>query len=332
VLAITKLHQCTAARDRNKQGLRAKDAIVYERQRGMNPRPGRLAFAVLLVFAAASAGCRDLRGRHKVREGNHLYREGRYADALAAYRQAEALIPGFWLLWLNEGLTCRQMMTPGAHSEANERAVGCALNAFSQMKRLRPEDARGDQLYVQTLFDADRFDVLAGIYGERLRAKPDDLAAINALVQVYTRWNRPEEALRWSERRAALQASDAEAQLAVAVLVWNQLFQKGGGPEMAAFDPRPNPDRRQEKEKKSPPPPGLGDILGTRRAQLADVGTRYAERALALRPRNREALTYLGLLQRQKSFAYFADPEKWQACVDAAERWRREAEKVGHSP
>jgi tetratricopeptide (TPR) repeat protein len=296
-------------------------------ERGMTPRPGRRAFAVLLVLAATSAGCRELRGRHKVREGNNLYREGRYAEAMARYRQAETLIPGFWLLWLNEGLTCRQMITPGAHNEANAHAVRCALDAFANMKRLRPQDARGDQLYVQTLFDADRFAELAGIYGDRLRAKPDDLAAINALVQVYTRWNRPEEALRWSERRAALQSKDAEAQLAVAVLVWNQLFQKGGGPEIAAFDPRPDPDK--PKQKKTPPPPGLGDIVGARRAELADVGIQYAERALALRPRYREALTYLGLLHRQKSFAYLAEPDNWQLSVDAAERWRREAEKAG---
>jgi tetratricopeptide (TPR) repeat protein len=259
-----------------------------------------------------------------VREGNHLYREGRYAEAIAAYRQAETLIPGFWLLWLNEGLTCRQMITPAARNEANDRAVACALDAFANMKRLRPQDARADQLYVQTLFDADRFEALVGIYGERLRAKPDDLAAINALIQVYTRWNRPEEALRWSERRAALQAKDAEAQLAVGVLVWNQLYQRGGGPEVAGFDPRPDPAK--PKQAKSPPPPSLGDIVGARRAQLADVGIKYAERALALRPHYREALTYLGLLHRQRSFAYFADPDKWQASVDAAERWRRQAE------
>jgi tetratricopeptide (TPR) repeat protein len=296
-------------------------------ERGMTPRPGRRALVFLLVFSAFSAGCRDLRGRQKVREGNHLYRQGRYAEAIAAYRQAEALIPGFWLLWLNEGLTCRQMMTPGAHNEANDRAVGCALAAFSQVKRLRPQDPRGDQLYVQTLFDADRFEELAGIYGERLRSRSDDLAAVNALVQVYTRWNRPEDALRWSERRAAMQPKDAEAQLAVGVLVWNQLFQKGGGPEMAAFDPRPDPDK--PKDKKLPPPPGMGDVVGERRAQLAEIGIKYAERALALRPRYREALTYLGLLHRQKSFAYFGDPPRWQASVDAAERWRREAEKSG---
>ena len=293
----------------------------------MTPRPGRLAIPILLVLTAASAGCRELRGRHKVREGNHLYRDGRYPEAMTAYRQAEALIPGFWLLWLNEGLTCRQMMTPGARNDANEIAVRCALDAFSRMKQLRPQDARGDQLYVQTLFDADRFDELARMYGDRVRAKPDDLAAINALVQVYTRWNRPDEALRWSERRAALQPKDAEAQLAVSVLVWNQLFQKGGGAEAAAFDPRP--DAGKPKQHKSPPPPGLGDIVGPRRAELADVGITYAERALALRPRYREALTYLGLLHRQKSFAYLAEPDKWQTCVDAAERWRREAERVG---
>jgi len=283
------------------------------------------AFAAVLLLAA---GCSELRGRRKIREGNQLYREGRYGDAISAYRQAEQLIPGFWLLWLNEGLTCRQLLTPGGRGEGNDRAVACALAAFSQMKRLRPEDARGDQLYVQTLFDADRFEELARMYGERLAAHPDDPAALNGLIQVYTRANQPEQALRWLERRAAVAPHDVDAQLAVGTFVWSQLFQKGGGPEMAAFDPRPNPDK--PKQKKTPPSSGLGDIVGERRAELADVGAKYLERALALRPRHRDATIYLGLLERQKSFAYFAAPEKWQACVDAAERWRREAEKMSH--
>ena len=34
---------------------------------------------------------------------------------------------------------------------------------------LRPEDKRGEQLYVQTLFDADRFDTLNEMYEAQLR-------------------------------------------------------------------------------------------------------------------------------------------------------------------
>jgi tetratricopeptide (TPR) repeat protein len=304
----------------------------------------------LVGLVCSSAGCSELRGRRKVREGNQLYREGRYAEAVQSYQTAARFIPGFWLLWLNEGLTCRQMMVPGARTPDNDRAVACALTAFSNLKRLRPNDPRAEQLYVQTLFDADRFEELAALYQQRLRAQPNDPASINGLIQVYTRWNRPEQALAYYERRAALEPRDAEAQYAVGVFVWNQLFQRGGGPDMAAFDPRPDPEEaavaagkkgkqgkngkngnNAAKPQKVPPPPGLGDIMGSARARLADVGIDYLQRALALRPRYPEAMTYLNLLYRQKSFAFFAEPDKWQACIDEAERWRREAESLGRS-
>jgi tetratricopeptide (TPR) repeat protein len=277
--------------------------------------------AALLLLGS---GCTELRGRRRVREGNRLYREGRYQEAVAAYEQAEALIPNFPLLWLNKGLTCRQLMIPGSRQSANQQATNCALDAFQKLRELRPSDQRGDSLYVQTLFDGDRFQTLADMYQARLRTNPNDLLAMGGLIQVYTRWNRLEEALQWYQRRAALATKDAEAQYAVGVFIWSQLFQKGGGAEMAAFDPHPDPSK--PKERKTPPPPALGDIMGPQRVRLADLGITYLERALKLRPRYPEALVYLSLLARQKAIGLFADPQRYQASSDAAEKWRHQAE------
>lgn len=286
-------------------------------------RAGLWLGAALVLLGS---GCTELRGRRWVREGNRLYRDGRYAEAVTAYEQAESLIPNFWMLWLNKGLTCRQQMIPGSRQPSNEQAARCALEAFDKLRRLRPSDPRGDSLYVQTLFDADRFQTLADLYQARLRANPNDVQAISGLIQVYTRWNRLDEALQWYQRRANLQSNDPEAQYAVAVFLWSQLFQKGGGAEMAAFDPRPDPAK--PKEKKIPPPPALGDIGGAQRARLADLGIAYLQRALKLRPKYPEAIVYLSLLERQKAIAFFSDPQQYQASIDAAEKWRHQAEAV----
>lgn len=195
---------------------------------------------------------------------------------------------------------------------------------------------------MQTLFDADRFEELAAQYQQRLRAQPRDLAAINGLIQVYSRWNRLDDALAYYQRREALEPGDPEAHYAVGVFIWNQLYQKGGGAEMAAFDPRPGGGDLAGRQKKTgkngvnpqkvPPPPGLADITGEARVRLADIGIRSLQQALSLRPRYPEALTYLNLLNRQKSYAYFSQPDKWQECIDAAERWRHQAESLGRSP
>jgi pentatricopeptide repeat protein len=266
-----------------------------------------------------------------VRQGNALYKEGRYAEAVRAYADAERRVPALPALWLNEGIACRQLMVPGSKTPESEAAATCAIASFAKFKELRPKDPRGDQLYVQTLFDADRFETLISMYRDRLASNPSDLEAINGLIQVYSRWNRWDEALAWYRKKADIASQDAEAQYAVGVFLWQQLAQRGGGQEKASFDPRPDPNladvskSRAKKYTKEIPVFAQGDLLGPERAAYADLGIAYLEKAVALRPNYHEAMTYLNLLYRQKSFAYFLQPELWQACVDEASRWQKRA-------
>jgi tetratricopeptide (TPR) repeat protein len=219
---------------------------------------------------------------------------------------------------LNKGLACRQLLLPGAKTAENQRLVDCALRAFDRLKQLDPGDARAEQLYVQTLFDADRFETLVEMYQRRLKASPNDLGAINGLIQVSSRAGRWEETLSWTLRRAEVAPRDAEAQYAVGVLIWNRLFQEGGSGPRASFDPRPEANQ-------IPLPFDANDVVGAERVRLADQGITYLERALSIRPNYREAMSYLNLLHRQKSFAFFERPEAWQASMDQAEIWRKKA-------
>lgn len=269
--------------------------------------------ALLTLF-----GCSELRARQRAREGNRHFQAGDYRAAVQAYAASEQLYP-LPVVALNKGLACRQLLVPGAKSAENERAVECALQAFTRLKQLSPKDARADQLYQQTLFDADRFEQLAQLFQAQLARSPDDPAAINALVQVYSRWGRWDEALHWVEERANRRPADAEAQYAVGVFIYNRLFEKGGGTEKSSFDPRPTP------EPKPAPVFASGDITGAQRVALAEQGIARLKRALALRPDYADALTYLGLLYRQQSFAYFDQPAAWQVAVDAAESYRQKA-------
>jgi len=329
----------------------------------------RALFLVLIVAAVTAGGCTELRGRRRIREGTRLYREGNYAAARDAFASATELVPQIPQAWLGEALSCRQMITPGATTPANEHAVDCALAALGEVRSRFPQDNRGETLYVQTLFDADRYPALVSLYEERLKRDPSDLAAVNGEIQTYTRWNHLEEALAAYQKKAALLPNDAEAQYAVGVFVWQQLFQRGGGPDKAAFDPRPDPNapdataekvkgkakkKRDKRDKhgkgkhngggpepagtppgappeephKPPPLFSVGDITGGQRAALADIGIKYLQRALALRPQYREAMVYLNLLLRQKAMAYFTRPSLWQACIDEAEKWRLKVEAM----
>jgi len=304
-------------------------------------RCSRLWLPIFLATLVVTSGCSEVRGRKKIRDGNQLFRDGKYAEAVEKFAEAEPLVPDLWVLWLNKGLACRQLMIPGAKTPANDKAIDCALDAFEKVRALhdRGNDQRGDQLYVQTLFDGDRFDTLVAMYNQKLQKQPNDLLAINGLIQVYAKSNRVQDALHWYVRRAELEPRDAEAQYGVGVFLWQQLFQKGGGPDKASYDPRvaaAEPEVKPTKKKgrhaekppeneKKPPPFALGDVIGEQRIRLADTAISYLKKAVELRAKYAEAMTYLNLIYRQKSYAYFDNPVEWQNCLNEAERWRKEA-------
>jgi tetratricopeptide (TPR) repeat protein len=275
----------------------------------------------LIVLAAASGGCKEVRGRRRIQEANQLYRDGQYSEAVAMFREAEQFVPGFWVLWINLGYTCRQMLVPGAKTAENARAAECALDAFKRLQQLKPSDPRGPALYEQTLFETDQYDVLAKMYTRRVEQNPADEEALNGLIQVHSKWpDHLDDAIAWYRKKADLKPHDAEAQYAVGVFVWHQLFVKGGGSDKASFDPRPDPSKKGQQ--KTPPPSAPGEIVGTQRIELCDLGIRYLERAIEQRSKYHEAMSYLNLLHLQKSYAYLDDPDQWQRCVDIAAEWR----------
>jgi hypothetical protein len=217
------------------------------------------------------------------------------------------------------------------------------------MKELAPEDPRGDRLYVQTLFDGDRFDKLVEIYEAQVKADPKNMAAINGLISVHSRAEHWNEALRWAMTRADIDDKDAEEQYAVGAMIFARLYQKGGA-DKAGYDPRPDPNevpppppkaskRRGKKHAKAEPPPvptkmpppfTVGDIVGNERVRLADIGLKYLQRAIDLRPNYREAIGFISMIYRQKSFAYLEKPTEWEPLVNLANEWLAKANAMGN--
>jgi tetratricopeptide (TPR) repeat protein len=278
-------------------------------------------FINALALTLAAGGCTQVRGRKQIQEANELYKRGRYADAVAAFEAAEPLVPELPTLWLNKGYTCRQLIAPGGRDPASQRAAACALDAFAKLHALSPGDPRADQLTIQTWFDTDDFPALERTFLERNRRAPDDVDVVRGLQEVYFKWGKWHDALTWSKRAAALRPADAETQYGVGTFIWQLLSGHGGGTEMASFDPWPHPPSPPPR----PPATAASDIAGDERVALADVGIDYLQRSLALRARYPEAMTYLALLWRQKSFGLFGDPIAWQGAVDQADEWLRRA-------
>lgn len=289
--------------------------------------------SALALAVALLASCTQVRGRKRIQEANELYRRGRYAEAVALYRQAEALVPDLPALWLNEGYTCRQLIAPGGRDAESRAAAACALGAFRRLGELAPKDPRATELTLQTLFDAQDYPALEKTFLARHAKAPDDLDAVRGLQDVYFKWGKWAEALEWSKRAAALRPDDAEAQYGVGTFVWQILSTHGGGTPMAGYSPWPEVSPGSDPRSGTsmvvkPPAPTADDVTGEARVALADQGIAYLERALARRPRYSEAMTYLALLWRQKSFAFFDDPIAWQGAVDEADTWQQKAGEI----
>jgi tetratricopeptide (TPR) repeat protein len=285
----------------------------------------RLALLLVSVVVLCGGGCAELRGRRKIQEGNAAYKRGEFAAAAARFEEAAAFVPDMPLLWLNRGYACRELIVPGARATVNRQAALCALDAFKHLRELAPDDPRGDRLYVQTLFDVGEYKTIERTFSLRYERNPNDLDVVLALEQVTFKLGRWRDALGFYRKAAALRPHDAEAQYAVGAFIWQILQSHGGGRAFGQFDPRPREDRPSPP---APPAVGPDDVVGPERLALAEEGIHALGRAVELRPRYPEALTTIGLLYRQESFALFSDTSAWQRAVSQAVAFaNRAAEK-----
>ena len=66
--------------------------------------------------------------------------------------------------------------------------------------------------------------------------------------------------------------------------------------------------------------------------RLADIGLKYLQRALDLRPNYREAIGFMSLIYRQKSFAYLEKPTEWEPLFNLANEWMTKANQMAAPP
>lgn len=289
--------------------------------------------AVLTVLALCG-GCAELRARHEARKGNDFFRDGDYAAAIARYEESQRIFPEFPTSALNHGLACRQLMSVGSDSPESQKAADCALKAFKHLQEIAPQDERGAQLYEQTLFDANRFEELEKMYLQQFEKDPKSMLAVNALIQVYGRWDKWEEGFKWELKRVELAPNDPDAHYSIGVLLFNRLMEKGGTGLATRFDPRPGAENKflQEDEafknlKPGEVPPffSVGQIVGARRIEMADLGLKHLARALELRSDYTEAMVFTNLLLRQKALAYLGDAATWESLMKQADEWGQKA-------
>jgi tetratricopeptide (TPR) repeat protein len=229
---------------------------------------GFLAAPLLLLLGAP--GCQEVRARQLLKDGNDCYRKGDFRQAMGRFREAEAIRPDLPAVHLHAAYAALALFVPGDVTPANQAVAKDAIDAFGRYLKLRPSDEKARQLMIQTLIDSGRYDDALAFFRHKLDANPRDLEAIKALGVISSKAGRFEDGLSWYERRTEVTPKDPEAFYAVGTLCWERLYQRS-------------------------------DKAGLERIKVADRGIAALKRAIALKPKYTDAITFANLLYRERA-------------------------------
>ena len=231
--------------------------------------------AGVLLAMAAGTGCQEIRARQHIKSGNDYYRKGEYKLAVASFKKAEAIRPDIVQVHLHQAYAHLSLFIPGDTTPPNQQEAKEAIDAFNRYLALRPADEKTRQIMIQTLIDSGRYDDALNFFKAKLDKNPKDLEAIKALGVISSKAGRFEDGLKWYERRAEVTPTDPEAFYAIGTLCWERLYQRS-------------------------------DKAGEARLAVADRGIAALKKAMDLKPKYVEAITYVNLLYRERALGHVA--------------------------
>ena len=235
--------------------------------------------AAALLTLALGAGCQDLKARQYLKSGNDYYRKGEYQLAIDSYKKAEAIRPDIVQVHLHQAYAGLSLMVPGDPSPANQKVAKECIDAFNAYLKLRPNDEKIRQIMIQTLIDSGRYDDALNFFKAKLEQNPKDVESIKVLGVISSKAGRFDDGLRWYERRSEVTPNDPEAFYAIGTLCWERLYQRS-------------------------------DKAGEERVKLADRGIMALKKAVELKPKYVEAITYINLLYRERALGQPEESEE----------------------
>jgi tetratricopeptide (TPR) repeat protein len=255
-----------------------------------------IRYGVLLVMLAASTGCSRMESRSLTKEGNALYRAGKYRNALERYDQAAALDEKYALVQLHRGYAALALASGATAADEATRFNQSAIEAFSRYMKLNSRDERGPRYYLQVLIDTGQWDKAEAFLLARHREHPKNVEVISTLGALNSKAGRFEKALTWYERQAALEQKEPKPSYLIGTLCWQHLHKNAA-------------------------------VAHERRIVIANRGITALKHALSLRTDHIEALTYLNLLFRERALGQ-ADPQAQAADLQQAQRYYERALKL----
>lgn len=230
-------------------------------------RFGALSFLVVatLVF---SAGCHKFEARVQLKQGNVLYENESYKEALAQFQKGLEIDPAATFAWRSVGLSAMALHRPGVEGEENKQYADTAIDAFNKYLATDPKDKdKVDEYLTTVLINDGRWDEALARLDKQSQGEGANPELERAIVTTLLRAGRVEDAYQ-----RASQAAKPDPQLlySVGVACWG----------MSYGDPTLDP---------------------VKRVQVVDMGIEATKKSLELDPEFFDAMAYYNLLFREKA-------------------------------
>lgn len=253
---------------------------------------GRRALASFVVGAllvlGSSTGCAKIEARDLIREGNTLYKDAKFTDAIEKYDAAEQLEPdGVTLFWNRACAAESQVMRMKDPEQREDRKTyaDMALRDFQTWyDRLEVKTAEDEQVVLDhrlNILHADeRCDDLLTYWFEKQRADPKNENIYGAIIRQYEQCGDDAKVEEWYVKRTE--------DFPESVKGWHALA-------IRRFDPLwPEPESGLPYNENLPP---------ADRIKVADEVLGLLDKALAIDPKFRDAYVWRSMAYTQKSQA-----------------------------
>lgn len=222
-----------------------------------------------------AAGCTEVGARRDIQEGNKLYYNGKYEEAIKRYNEALEARPNLAIGWFNLALSHLALYAPGLKSAENEAHATGTIDALNRYLKLVPADEQAIGYLIGMYTDSGRYEGAIAYFEEKLRADPTNIEAVAQLAHISTQAGKYDDAIKWHKRKAEMVASadtKADSWYSIGVLDWRRLYQH---PEVVGLD----------------------------RLRIADEGIAALLEADKIRQNHAPTLSYVNLLYRERAHA-----------------------------
>jgi len=233
--------------------------------------------AVVLAVLAGGSGCDAIRMRQQMDRANKLFAAKKYDQAIPVYEKILKSHPDDWSANYYLAMSWMAQFHPASTHPMDKEFKTKAVASLNKLMTLTPpskEDmAKVENYYLSLLTSAGDNDQAIAFLEKKIQKSPSDKDLMAQLAQLQAKAGNFEEALKWYEKIAQLDAKNKTNWYTVAVLCWERSNKAG----MSI-----SPDER---------------------TGIIQHGIESIDKALALDPEYTEAIAYKNLLYREKADA-----------------------------